>query len=72
MVTIERGIKKPSKVQTAFRRYPFDTMQVDESFRVEAPERHRVATAASLYGLRHGKRFSVCKDGGAFRCWRVA
>lgn len=63
---IEKGIELP-------QRFPFWKMDVGDSFAVPADiKRTIVATSASVYGIRHGKKFSVRKEAnGQLRCWRV-
>lgn len=63
---IERDIAPPPPLQS----YPFGEMLIGDSFLTRQP-RSRVAPAASDYGRRHGKRFSVRVDGDALRVWRV-
>ena len=55
-------------------RYPFDEMEVDDSFAVP-PEiaRNTVSVAAGRYGDKHGMKFTVRRmDDKTLRCWRIA
>lgn len=54
------------------RKYPFNKMEVGDSFAVEKENRHLCSNAASHHGRNHGKKFSVRKHGDEYRCWRIA
>lgn len=54
------------------RKYPFGDMQIGDSFAVNGDIRTRLVSAASRYGARNNKKFSIRKDGDAFRCWRIS
>lgn len=64
---IEKGITH-SKSKLSF---PFGEMAVGDSFHADANVFTRLASAASWYGKRHDKKFSVRRDGDGHRCWRV-
>jgi hypothetical protein len=54
-------------------RYPFDKMDVGDSF-IVSPEiaRSTVTVAAGRYGEKHNMKFTVRKyKDGAYRCWRI-
>ena len=54
-------------------RYPFDEMQVGDSF-VVPPKiaRNTVSVAASRYGEKHQMKFTVRRmDDKTLRCWRI-
>jgi len=63
---IERDVAPPPPLQ----RYPFSDMKIGDSFLTRQP-RNRVAAAASDYGKRHSKQFSVRRDGEQLRVWRI-
>lgn len=70
---IESDVSIPD--QASVRKYPFARMAVGQSFAVTTTERSRVATAASRYGQRHGRAFTVRASRttpGQVRCWRIA
>jgi hypothetical protein len=63
---IEKGIPLPC-------RFPFEQMEVGDSFAVP-PDVHRttVSIAALRYGRKHGAKFSTRKTpDGTIRCWRT-
>lgn len=63
---IDKGIPVP-------RKYPFDQMEVGDSFAVP-PDTHRttVSIAALRYGRKHGMRFVTrTMPDRTLRCWRV-
>ncbi|WP_094796978.1 hypothetical protein [Bordetella genomosp. 7] len=52
--------------------YPFEKMDVGDSFVVPASFVAKVRAAASFHGKRHGRKFSVRHVGDdQCRCWRV-
>jgi uncharacterized protein (DUF2249 family) len=69
MYEIEKGIPMPKSSEYEAK-YPFAKMEVGDSFRVEE-RRESVASAARSYGCRIGKKFSVRKEEGGMRIWRV-
>ena len=63
---IDKGIPLP-------KRYPFEHMQVGDSF-VIPPNTHRttVSIAAKRFGDKHGVKFATRKlPDGTLRCWRI-
>jgi len=71
VIKIDKGIPAPSAAGPGVTHRPFATMAVGESFRIEAADAHRTRVAASKYARRHGKRFTVRKDGDGYRVWRT-
>lgn len=65
---IEKGVPMP---KSGRKKYPFGQMEVGDSFYTENHFR-TVAPSACGYGQRHGKKFSVRKEGEGTRCWRIA
>lgn len=72
MFKIEKGI--PLKQR---RSYPFEEMEVGDSFFVGFEEgnpnnvRAAVYSSASSYGSRHNKRFATRIQGDGVRVWRT-
>jgi hypothetical protein len=64
---VEKGIPIPA-------RFPFEQMQVGDSFVVPMEiTRYAVSVAAHRYGKKHGVKFTVRKyKDGTYRCWRTA
>lgn len=63
---IEKNVPLP-------RRFPFDDMQVGDSFAIPS-EVHRttVSVAANRYGAKHGVKFTVrLMPNRSYRCWRI-
>jgi hypothetical protein len=52
--------------------YPFGQLEVGDSFPLGNAILENVRAAASYYGTRHGKKFTVRKTPAGSRCWRVA
>lgn len=52
--------------------YPFGEMEVGHSFALSTAEHAGVASAASWFGQRNGRKYSVRKEDDHYRCWRVA
>lgn len=67
---IEKGIPAPYRVRDRAK-YPFAEMEVGDSF-LTKEDRTRVSGAASLYGKRHGRRYSVSMTAEGLRVWRLA
>jgi len=58
------------KREPSNKKYPLGEMGVGQSFLCS--ENKLVASAASYYGRRYNKKFSVIKEGDMYRCGRVA
>ena len=72
---VEKGIPAPRTFTgNRSRIYPFNVMDVGDSFGITSPEEaKRVTAAANHYGRNHaGLKFSILKHEGAWRCWRLA
>jgi len=75
---IEKGVPLPSRLMRARSYYPFGDMEISDSFQVEGADNARkLKSAASYFGIRNGKRFTVRvtnREGipVSARCWRVA
>ena len=55
------------------RRYPFDMLEVGQAFAIpKLCNRQSLASCASSYGKRHGKKFVIRKIDGGPCCIRVA
>jgi hypothetical protein len=56
------------------RRFPFEHMQVGDSFAVPPDvKRPAINVAAMRYGRKHGMKFTVrLTPDRSLRCWRVA
>jgi hypothetical protein len=63
---IEKGVPIPRGTQC--RVYPFNEMQVGDSFTFEPEKYNTVRRAATYYGGDHGVKFSVSSVHN--RCWR--
>jgi hypothetical protein len=59
------------------RKYPFNSMEVGDSFLIPDPtpeDIKKIRSAASVYGTRYKKKFSTQRDSeklGSYRCWRT-
>lgn len=64
---VDKGIPVP-------RKYPFDKMEVGDSFAVPpGVSRTTVSIAAMRYGRKHGMKFVTrMMPDRTHRCWRVA
>ena len=75
MIEIEKGIPLPSKPVTreggCKPKYPFQAMEVGDSFEVKAPPKSFVNIVA-VYGKKLGVKFTTRKTEGGRRVWRVA
>lgn len=67
VISIESGIPIPDSVD-----YPFDKLDVGDSFLVSADKRSSVASIATKYGQRTGTKFVIRKvDDNNVRVWRT-
>ena len=69
---IEKGVEMPGLSGDATRKYPFNQMEVGDSFAVPVSKEQSVRNSSFQYGKVHKIKFSVRKHAGAFRCWRIA
>lgn len=53
-------------------KYNFASMRVGQSFVVPTDMKSKVSVAASYYGKRNNKKFSVRMTDGVLRCGRIA
>lgn len=51
--------------------YPFAKMEIGDSFYVDGKNAMRVTSAASVYGKRRKKKFTIRTEGDGKRCWRI-
>ena len=63
---VEKHIPIPMK-------YPFDQMELGDSFLIpQTVKRQTVSIAALRYGNKHGMKFTTRKmSDGSYRCWRI-
>jgi hypothetical protein len=71
-IEIEVGIPLPEKLRRARGKYPFEMLEVGDSFRVEASI-GTMRNRCSRRGAQLGRRFT-CRvvNGGFVRVWRVS
>lgn len=73
MFEIEKGVPIPEITHAS--KYPFEKMEVGDSFFVEGDEaKNRLYSSASVYSKRHGgkTKFVVRGVDGGARCWRTS
>ncbi len=73
MITVEKG--RPIPPLTT-KKYPWSDMEVGDSFWVpmgenEEKTKNMVRCAATAFGRRRNMKFSVRKNDGGFRVWRI-
>lgn len=63
---IEKGVPIP-------RRFPFEEMEVGDSFAVPKEiSKDAIYGSANYYGNKYNKKFTVRRmDDGTYRCWRI-
>lgn len=67
---IVKGVQTPPTLFGGRRRkYPFGDMEVGDAFSAPNGERHRVSSAASMYGRRTGKSFTTWIDKDTGLVW---
>lgn len=72
-VKIDQGIPIPNAgCGHGRKRYPWDKMEVGDSFLHESEKPSSVSGQASMAGSRLGFKFSTRKTEEGYRVWRVA
>lgn len=66
---IDKGIPQLPPIERT--KWPFQDMEVGDSFWVPFELFSRIQCAATRAGQRHGKLFSVRRFENGFRCWRL-
>lgn len=69
MIEIERGIPMPQKVRGRDAKYPWEKMEVGDSFFVQG--RKTFGNQASTRSLKDGKKYTTRKENGGVRVWRL-
>lgn len=72
--SVEKGKPLPAYPR---RRYPFDRMEVGDSFWVPVGDnsertKSNLNGSARAFGRRKGQKFSIRRDEDGFRVWRIA
>jgi len=67
---IDKNVPVPTR--SPYSKYPFGAMAVGDSFFYPGPTSEYVRNAAHHWGKNNGAKFSVRKDDGGYRCWRIA
>jgi hypothetical protein len=70
---IEQGIEIPPRRSGALK-YPFDQMNVGDSFFIpedSSVKPANVSNSAQAYGKQTGRKFTVRRVEGGYRCWRT-
>jgi hypothetical protein len=72
MYEIEDGVPMPNPRRNS--KYPFDRMQVGQSFSVPEADANSMRVAARYHASKTGAKFSVRhdNDNNTYRCWGVA
>lgn len=70
---IESDVVMPEREWGTGRKpiYPFGQMKVGDSFMLPKKLNKKVMSASNYFGRRNGKKFSVLKVKGGYRCWRI-
>jgi hypothetical protein len=79
MIKVDKNVPIPNNAGGGRRKkYPWNEMEVGDSFEIEAGKEKAVRSAASYFASRFHDRtgkqikFAVCRDdNGTFRCWRI-
>jgi len=69
---VEKGIPLVGDGRGRQKNYPFENMNVGDSFAFPKEIRVSVARAAHYHGKSKGKMFTTRAVDGAYRCWRIA
>lgn len=68
---IEKGIPLPTKAKTVCP-YPWEEMEVGDSFLVPGAKRVTMASACRYAGKKRGRRYIARPMADGIRCWRTA
>lgn len=70
---VEKGIPIPHRSGDGTRKYPFDQMEVGDSFLCNGFDPGKISSAGYHFGLKSEpkKKFSIKKTPEGHRCWRV-
>lgn len=68
---IEKGVQVQARSEHS-RKYPFNEMDIGDSFAIPGDLMTSVRSAATAFGRDHSQKFTVRKDGDGGRCWRIA
>jgi len=71
MFAIEKGIPIPGGSKLA-PKYPFDKLDVNDSFFVPGARRATVGAAAYHFANKNGRKFTVRLVDDGVRVWRIA
>lgn len=77
MIVIEKNIPLPSPRNLLSmgrpRIYPFNVMEVGDSFAIPLKKKNAVAATANRYGKNNNMKFATrLMDNGMVRVWRIA
>lgn len=70
-MNIEKNIPIPAKILKPYL-YPFEDMEVGDSFRVSSEKAGSVRSSSLSFGVKNSMKFAVRKHEEAYRCWRIA
>lgn len=71
MIQIDKGIPIPDKIAKRNRKYPFDYMEVGDSFLTGLKVVSEIASSKTLAEKRTGFKFEPFVIDGFVRVWRV-
>jgi hypothetical protein len=73
MFSIERHVSIPKTIAAGHAKYPFASMEINDSFLVADDNLAiNVVRSAHSYGKRHEKKFTSRKTTTGTRIWRIA
>ncbi len=70
MLKVDKGILIPEG-RSGVTKYPWNEMEIGDSFFLEKGNSNTLRCAASYAGSRNNKKFIVRKVGGGARAWRI-
>lgn len=74
-IKIDKNVWMPGRCGSgdATRKYPFNTMEVGDSFEINGHAPDKVRNSAYAFGRMNNRKFAVRQTGeGSYRCWRIA
>lgn len=71
MIAIDDDIPAPLPVSSGRRLFPWHELEVGQSFLAPNRSTHSVASSATVFGRKLGRKFRTAKVEGGIRVWRV-
>lgn len=68
---VDKGVPMPDKQIGRPPRYPFEDMDIGDSFEFERDDKQKISSAVSHYSKRKKKVFTIRMIKNKYRCFRI-